>query len=87
MRELAKACTYERFVQILKKYRMIYDMQDGEWIDFTWTIGRYEFDSCVGYDYDGTPHLSDCISYYNPEEDEDEDCDYFFPDMIYFKSS
>ena len=64
---------------------MIYDMSEGEWIDFTWSLGCYNFDTCIGYDYDGTPRLSDCISYF--DADEEDDCEYFLTHLTYFRPS
>ena len=84
MRELAKVCTYETFVNILKRHHMIYDRRDGEWIDFEWYLGRAMFTSCICYEHDGTPYLSDYIQSSNPSEDDNDD-EYSFGSFLHFK--
>ena len=84
MRELAKVCTYETFVSILRRHHMIYDKADGEWIDFEWTLGRRTFISSIGYDYRGTPYLSDYIQSIDPYADDYED-EYCLGIIQYFK--
>ena len=82
LRFLAKVCTYEMFVRFLRHNHMIYDEFDEAWIDFSFGEG---VTSCISYDSDGTPYLSDYIQYW--DEDEDEDLEFGPVLPIYFRSA
>lgn len=81
MYTLARSVTYDVFVRFLHKNYLIFDELDGEWIDFSFGEG---ITSCISFDADGTPYLSDYVQYW--DEDEEEDFDFSPTTQIYFRN-
>lgn len=82
MRELARVCTFDMFYRFLNRHHMIYDELDKEWVDFDFGDG---ITSCIGYDSDGTPYLSDYVQYWDEDEEETFEFEPLFP--IYFRNT